>query len=94
MNGRHNHRTRGKAPCNAAYTSIRCAIKSTLQCSASEQSVSKCVDTEHAYLSPISGGHRHILLGIDNDQIDDDGEDVDIIMKQMTKMIMMMVTSK
>ena len=32
----------------------------------------------NAYLSPISGGYRYILLGIDNDQIDDDGEDVDI----------------
>ena len=51
------------------------------------------MDTEHAYLSPISGGHQHILFGIDNDQIDDDGEDADIKMKQMTKM-MMMVTSK
>ena len=49
--------------------------------------------TLNTLLSPISGGHRHILLGIDNDQIDDDGKDVDIKMKQMTKM-MTMVTSK
>ena len=84
MNGRHNHRTRGKAPCNAAYTSIR---YKALYNAAHQNSLFL-----RAYLSPISCGHRHILLGIDNDQIDDDGEDVDIIMKQMTKMTM--VTSK